>query len=196
MKEPNLTPNENNTMPCLMEAWLQHQSPLSFWLKSQTRDDSLAQDILHDVFIRAMDQKQAFCDIRNTKAWLFRVAGNLLVDHARKQQVLPMVEDVELKESESYLTDKYVIDKDVVDKLANCLPRVLNELPPQDCEIIEACDIHGMPQGEYATRHGLTLSATKSRLLRARLKLKQQLSNSCQVKLDENQNVCCYTPRK
>lgn len=183
--------HENSTQPCLMEAWLQHQSPLSLWLKSQTRDDSLAQDLLHDVFIRAMDQKQAFCEIRNTKAWLFRVAGNLMIDHARKQQALPMVEEVAFEEPKFPL-----IDKDVVDKLAHCLPRVLNELAPQDSKLLKECDINGMTQQEFATRHGLTLSATKSRLLRARLKLKQQLSNSCQVKLDENQNVCCYTPRK
>lgn len=179
-----------------MEAWLQHQSPLSLWLKSQTRDDSLAQDILHDVFIRAMDQKQAFCDIRNTKAWLFRVARNLVIDHARKQQAPPMINELGLKEPEYYLIDKNVLDKDVIDKLAQCLPRVLNELAPQDSKLLKDCDINGMSQQEFATRHGLTLSATKSRLLRARLKLKQQLSNSCQVKLDENRHVCCYTPRK
>jgi len=178
-------------MPCLLEAWLQHQSPLSLWLTSQTHDDALVQDLLQDVFIRAMDQKQAFCDIRNTKAWLFKVAGNLVIDHARKQKTLSMVEDVELEASEYHLSDK-----DVIDKLAHCLPRVLNELTPQDSDLLKGCDINGMSQQEYATRHGLTLSATKSRLLRARLKLKQQLSHSCQVKLDDNQNVCCYTPRK
>lgn len=182
---------ENSTMPCLMEAWIQYQSPLSLWLKSQTHDDSLAQDLLHDVFIRAMDQKQAFCDIQNTKAWLFRVAGNLVIDHARKQQAHPVVEGVALEEPEFA-----VIDNDVIDKLAHCLPRVLNELSPQDSQLLKDCDINGMSQREFATRHGLSLPATKSRLLRARLKLKQQLSHSCQVKLDENQNVCCYTPRK
>ncbi len=174
-----------------MEAWLEHQSPLSLWLKSQTHDDSLAQDLLHDVFIRAMNQKKAFCDVRNTKAWLFKVARNLVIDHARKQQAHPMVEEVAFEEPKSP-----AIDKDVIDKLAHCLPRVLNELTPQDSDLLKGCDINGMSQQEYATRHGLSLSATKSRLLRARLKLKQQLSNSCQVKLDENNKVCCYTPRK
>jgi len=186
-----LIPNENSTVPCLLKAWHQHQSPLSLWLKSQTHDDSLAQDILHDVFIRAMAQQKAFCKIENSKAWLFKVASNLLIDYARKQKNLSLVETQELDGSESPTTDK-----DVIDKLAHCLPRVLNELAPQDSRLLKDCDINGMSQQEFATRHGLTLSATKSRLLRARLKLKQQLSSSCQVKLDENQNVCCYTPRK
>ncbi|WP_299787569.1 sigma-70 family RNA polymerase sigma factor [uncultured Shewanella sp.] len=191
MNEASFPPNENSTMPCLMEAWQLHHSPLSHWLKSQTHDDSLAQDILHEVFIRAMAQRKAFCKIKNSKAWLFKVASNLLIDHTRKQKNLSLVEIQETDEAHSP-----VADKDVVDKLAHCLPRVLTELSSPDSDIIQACDINGMSQCEYASRHGLTLSATKSRLLRARIKLKQQLSISCQVKLDENHNVCCYTPRK
>lgn len=168
-----------------MEAWQQNENQLILWLKAQTHDDSLAQDLLHEVFIRAMNQQQAFCDIANTKAWLFRVAGNLMIDQARKRTPLKLEDDIEQEEP---------VDA-AVDSLANCLPRVLNELPPQDSDLIRACDIHGMTQQQYATRHDLTLSAVKSRLLRARKKLRQQLTLSCQVKLDENNKVCCFTPR-
>jgi len=109
-----------------------------------------------------------------------------VIDHARKPTPLPLHSDIEQEQPE------YA----AVDGLASCLPRVLTELKPQDSELIKVCDIQGMSQQEYATQHGLTLAATKSRLLRARSKLKDQLSVSCQVKLDENQQVCCFTPRK
>lgn len=169
-----------------MQAWHQHENQLIHWLQAQTHDEPLAQDLLQEVFIRAMHQQQAFCDITNTKAWLFRVAGNLVIDQARKRMPLPLVDDLE-QEAPEYA---------VIDSLANCLPRVLDELSPQDSELLKACDIHGMTQQQYATQHGLTLSAVKSRLLRARSKLRRQLTISCQVKLDENQQVCCFTPRE
>ena len=36
--------------------------------------------------------------------------------------------------------------------------------------------------------------AAKSRLLRARDRLRQQLSLDCQVRLDSSGRVCCFTP--
>ncbi|RWX55803.1 sigma-70 family RNA polymerase sigma factor [Photobacterium chitinilyticum] len=170
-----------------MRAWHQHESQLAHWLQAQTHDEPLAQDLLHEVFIRAMHQDKRFCNIANTKAWLFRVARNLLIDLSRKHVPSPTsaLDDIEQEEA----------DDTTVDSLANCLPRVLKELNPADSELLIACDIQGMTQQQFAIRHGLSLPAVKSRLLRARKKLRQQLTVSCQVRLDENKKVCCFTPR-
>jgi len=59
---------ETNVRPCLMQAWEECENQLQGWLYKQTHDEALAQDILQDVFIRAMRQQQAFCDIHNAKA--------------------------------------------------------------------------------------------------------------------------------
>jgi len=179
----------HNARPCLMQAWHQHENQLAHWLQTQTRDEPLAQDLLHEVFIRAMHQDKRFCDIANTKAWLFRVAKNLLIDLSRKHTPSPAPTPT------LYDIEQIEADYTTVDKLTNCLPRVLKELNPADSELLIACDIQGMTQQQYATQHGLSLPAVKSRLLRARKKLRQQLTVSCQVKLDENMKVCCFTPR-
>ena len=42
---------------------------------------------------------------------------------------------------------------------------------------------------------GLTLPAAKSRVQRARKRLKAQLVTACQVRLDEAGKVCCFVPR-
>jgi len=83
---------------------------------------------------------------------------------------------------------------DAVDSLAGCLPRVLEKLAQADRDILGHCDLEGMKQADYAAQYGLTLTATKSRLLRARQRLRQQLSLDCQVRLDETGRVCCFTP--
>ncbi|MCW8328471.1 sigma-70 family RNA polymerase sigma factor [Photobacterium sp. SDRW27] len=182
-----MTMREHNARPCLMQAWEHHENQLAHWLRAQTHDEPLAQDLLHEVFIRAMHQDERFCNITNTKAWLFRVAGNLVIDQARKRTTLalPAMDDIEQKQ----------LGDTTVDNLTNCLPRVLNELEPKDSDILKACDIHGMTQQQYANQHELSLPAVKSRLQRARTKLRQQLTSSCKVILDENQKVCCFTPR-
>ena len=83
---------------------------------------------------------------------------------------------------------------DAVDSLAGCLPRVLEKLAQADRDILRHCDLDGMKQADYAARSGLTLAAAKSRLLRARERLRQQLSLDCQVRLDSSGRVCCFTP--
>ena len=47
----------------------------------------------------------------------------------------------------------------------------------------------------YANQQGLSLPAVKSRLLRARTRLKNHLHTACAVRLDDQGRVCCYTPR-
>ena len=82
-----------------------------------------------------------------------------------------------------------------VDGLAQCLPRVLSELAPEDREAIKLCDIEGMSQKDYAARLGLTLPGAKSRVQRARARLKARLTEACQVTFDESGEVCCFVPR-
>lgn len=60
--------------------------------------------------------------------------------------------------------------------------------------LIEQCDLQGLRQEMYAETQGLTLSAVKSRLLRARQRLRVEIVNNCQVRFDENGHVCCHVP--
>lgn len=82
-----------------------------------------------------------------------------------------------------------------VDGLTQCLPRVLAELSPQDREAITLCDIEGMTQQDYAKLIGLTLPAAKSRVQRARARLKARMNDACQVSYDEAGQVTGFVPR-
>ena len=176
--------NKKGAAPCLIKAWEENKDQIYVWLKNKTNNNHLAQDLLQDLFIRAMNTDKNFCNIINAKAWLFKVAGNLVIDSFRKPNHEPFSFDI-LEE---------IIEHEPVDNLADCLPIVLKKLKPQDSELITACDIEGITQKDYAIKKGITLPATKSRLRRARAILKDELERSCQIKLDANQKVCCFTP--
>jgi RNA polymerase sigma-70 factor (ECF subfamily) len=53
-----------------------------------------------------------------------------------------------------------------------------------------------MSQKDYAARLGLTLPGAKSRVQRARVRLKARLTEACQVKFDKDGEVCCFVPRQ
>jgi len=171
---------------CLMSAWQENQQVLQNWLLKKTQDPEQAQDILQDVFIKALQNKERFCTLTHAKSWLFTIAKNCTIDSYRKAQLQVGAVCCESDEDDELAP--------VVD-LQQCLIRVLAELDEDDKEVIERCDIQGLPQIAYAQMKGLSISATKSRIQRARKKLREQMIASCNVKFNQ-QGVCSFTPRK
>lgn len=174
-----------------MNAWHENEQLIKNWLIKQTGNQDQAQDLLQDLFIKAMQHKDIFCSNDDAKSWLFKVAKNGFIDSYRKSKnktlALPQDDNIEYTKTED--NSPPLID------LQQCLTRVILELDEDDKEIIELCDMQGMHQADYAQLKQLSLSATKSRIQRARKKLRQQMVTACKVQFDHNK-VCSFTPRK
>lgn len=174
-------------MRCVNDAWEKHEGELFRFLRHRTHSDAEAQDILQDVFLRALRQKNGLCDIDNPRAWLYTTARNLLIDRLRlTREQVPLPDDLAIEHDDAPPT---------VDGLSQCLPRALGELSPQDREAITLCDIEGMTQRDYATRIALSLPAAKSRIQRARARLKAHMTEVCQVSFDATGRVESFVPR-
>ncbi|HKI61139.1 MAG TPA: sigma-70 family RNA polymerase sigma factor [Mariprofundaceae bacterium] len=173
-------------MKCVIRAWHQHEGELRRWLIATLGNPNDAEDLLQDVFEKAMLQGERFCSLDSPRAWLFCVAKNALIDRYRlKREHIELPENMPVEEKQS----------DAVDDLSECLPRVLSELSQEDREAITLCDLNGMKQLDYAELKGLSLPAAKSRLQRARKKLRTTLEQNCKVRLSEAGKVCCFVPR-
>ncbi len=175
-----------STTNCLGSAWTAHEPELRGWLRHRLGNSAEADDLLQDLFLKALRQGERFCSVRNARAWLFEVARNTLADKLRVARV-----SVELLDDLAAPLD----ETDTVDALTACLPRVLSELSREDREAITLSDLQGMAQADYAKVKGLGLSAAKSRLQRARQRLKQRMTQGCQVQLDAAGRVSDFVPR-
>ena len=173
-------------MNCLTTAWSAHEAELHNWARRRLRNAAEADDLMQDLFLKALRQGERFCSVHNARAWLFEVARNTLADRLRVAR-----ETVELPEDLSAPLE----DADTVDSLTACLPRVLSELSDEDRDAITQCDLQGVPQADFASARGLSLSAAKSRLQRARQRLKARMTQVCQVQLDETGRVSDFVPR-
>jgi RNA polymerase sigma-70 factor, ECF subfamily len=172
---------------CVARAWRQHEAELRSYLRHRLSDAEVADDTLQDVFIKAMRQGQHFCTLDNPRAWLFQVARNALVDRARKVHLTePLPGELPAPEPEPIAP---------VDELAGCLSRCLRELGAQDAAILRSCDLDGQTVRAYAQGEGLSLAAAKSRLLRARERLRTRLVAACQVQFDADGGVQAHVPR-
>jgi len=170
-------------MNCVTKAWQDHESELRAFLQSRVKDTHQAEDLLQDVFIKALAEGSQFCDLENSRAWLFRVAKNHMIDFQRtRKEHNDVPAQIEEANSESV----------PVANLSTCLPVALKKMNAEDQEIIQRCDLDGMNQADYAKLKGLSLTGAKSRIQRARKRLKDELKNTCQIIFDEHGNVCCF----
>jgi RNA polymerase sigma-70 factor (ECF subfamily) len=175
---------------CVRAAWAAHEAELRGYLRHQLADDHAAEDLLQDVFIKAMRQDEGFCVLDNPRAWLFQVARNALVDRARMAKP-----HIALDEIAHAIEAPRAEPIAPLDALAGCVARVLGELSADDAAILRPCDLEGMTQREFAQRHGLSLPASKSRLLRARQRMRDRLTTACQVRFDDDGCVSSHVPR-
>ncbi len=173
-------------MNCVLKAWDEHEQALKQFLLNQLGNHDIAEDLLQDTFLKAIAEGARFCQLDNPRAWLFRVTRNRLIDYRRTdrraEQLPPNLSD-------------HPEPVAAVATLAQCLPRALSELSPEDSEAINLCDLEGMTQSAYAEQLGLSLAGAKSRVQRARKHLREHLKNACQVRFDETGRVCCFVPR-
>lgn len=178
--------NTQSEHSCLLRAWRLHHSELRGWLNKQLLEASEVEDLLQNIFIKSLMQKEVFCSLTNARAWLFRVTRNQLIDHYRlDKKEVPLPSDIPNEEP----------DITTIDDLSHCIPRVLSELSQEDREAITHCDLNGESQQQYADLKNISLSAAKSRVQRARKRLKIQLETACQVQKDTEGRVYDFVPR-
>jgi RNA polymerase sigma-70 factor (ECF subfamily) len=174
------------TFDCVLAAWQAHEGEVLDFLSRRLGDRTVAEDLLQDVFLKAMRQGEGFCELNSPRAWLFRVARNALTDHLRLSRPSDEIPDT--------LPAADAGDRDPIDELDACVARNLAYLPPADQAILEACDLDGQTVAAYAVQAGIGLAAAKSRLLRARQRLRESLIRRCQVRFDNSGNICCHVP--
>ncbi|TDT44276.1 RNA polymerase sigma (SigZ) subunit [Halospina denitrificans] len=169
---------------CVLNAWNEHSDELEGFLTQRADSSEEAEDLLQEVFTRAMQEGGAFCELSNARSWLFRVARNQLIDAQRLRKNYAQLHESDIKAPSKADAP--------ISQLQECITRNLPDLEAADQHILEACDLEGMTQNDYAAEQGLSLPATKARLRRARQRLRTQLVSNCQVVLDEQGKVCCH----
>ncbi|NYT63151.1 sigma-70 family RNA polymerase sigma factor [Alcaligenaceae bacterium] len=185
-KTQNTSKTNDAPLACVLQAWQGHEKELFAFLTHRLDDRDLAQDLLQEVFVKSIRQGQRFCALYNPRAWLFQVARNSLIDSVRHIK--------RFEEWSDHLVVEPPEERSPVDELDTCIGRSLPGLGVKDRHIIDACDLQGQTVRAYAEANELALAAAKSRLLRARKRLRDLLVKYCQIRFDETGQVCCHVP--
>lgn len=169
---------------CVLNAWHDNSVELAGFLAQRAESLDEGEDLLQDVFLRAMQEGENFCGLENPRAWLFTVARNQLIDRQRLRKPNIDLSEITLTTSGE--------SPSPVSRLQQCIARNLCQLEDSDRHLLECCDLEGMTLKDYAESSGLSVAATKARARRARQRLRTLLVDNCRIILDGQGNVCCH----
>ncbi len=135
-----------------------------------------ADDAAQETFLRAYQHLQRFDSQRSFSTWLLSIAAHYCIDCLRRQR-LPMFSIDESPEEDSFpreLADPHDLNPEQEAERRQeqeLLRRLIQALDPTDRAAIVLRYWHEASEAEIAEMLGLTVSAVKSRLHRARLTL-------------------------
>lgn len=170
-------------------AWDAFHAGIEQFILKHTHDEAATEDILQDVFLKMHTHIAALRDEEKLQSWLYQIARHAIYDYYRDQKRLVALPDT------FDLPEDPVLEEDVEQALLPYLKYLVGRLPEPYREAIILTEYHGLTQRELAERLNISVSGAKSRVQRAREKLKQMLLDCCHFVLDRRGKVIDYHPR-
>ncbi len=162
---------------------LKFHRPMIAFMYRMCRNQALAEELAQEVFLRVYRSRQTYAAEAKFTTWLYRIATNLAVNHARDHKVERSGKMVSLDEPD----EETGTTLDVADQTLNAEQQILRRerlaaikkqvmaLPEKQRAAVLMHKYQGMDYGEIAGSLNLSESATKSLLFRAYEALRERL---------------------
>lgn len=143
------------------------------------RNPEDAEDVLQDTFLRAYRGIKSFKGNSTFSTWIYRITANSALMRLRKKQ-LPTVsiEDADERETPVNIADwsPGPVEQLLSQELQRVMDEAIEALPAEFRQVFVLRDIEEMSNAEAAEILDLSVAAVKSRLHRARLKVRNRLA--------------------
>ena len=171
------------------QLWESFSRPLHQFIQRRVRDPHSAEDILQDVFLKIHTHIDTLRTQERLTSWIYQITRNAIADYYRAQrpttelsETLPVVEEV--------------VDDDVVRELSPCVSAMVAALPEAYREALRLTEYQGLSQKALGEQLGISFSGAKSRVQRARAKIKEQLLDCCHFQFDRAGRIIDYQSRR
>ncbi len=157
-------------------------------------DESVAEDLAQDTFIKVDNSIEDFRGESSQKTWIYRIATNTAKDFIKsrywKEKSLISDQDLEkISDADNYHDSPE--STHIVDEMNECIKEFIHRLPYEYATVLVLCDLEGHPLKDAAEIVGISANNAKVRLHRARLKLRQEMDRGCRISLDSDNRMVC-----
>ncbi len=173
-KDPLVAAARDGDQRAFGELVRRHQHEVYTLALRLTADRELAADVAQEAFVRAWRALGKFRGDAQFSTWLHRITVNTGLTLRRRagRHRADSIDDVVWEPEASGISPEMAGEAtDLRDRLV----RALEALPAGNREVVVLKDVHGWPHGEIAEHLGISVTAAKVRLHRARRALREQL---------------------
>ncbi len=165
--------------------WDEYHEEVKLFVKRKTSSEADTEDIVQNVFIKAYQGISHLQDEDKSRAWLFQIARNCIVDHYRKTKRTEELPEAVLAAEEEAVLD---YTPEAAEDLLSIIPR----LPDKYREALELSELKGMSQKQLSEKLGISYSGAKSRVQRGRELVKEMMNSCCKIEADRYGNIVEY----
>lgn len=165
--------------PAHFEAIFDRYHALMWSYVARVAGRSLADELTADVFVAAFTSRSRYDPARGpVRAWLYGIAANLVRTHLRSEARMRKafdraVSDVVASHVPIDAVDDSIVDRQLMEKVANAL----RGLPANDREVLLLFAWEQLSYEEIASALGVEIGTVRSRLSRARERLRALLGD-------------------
>ncbi len=166
------------------EEFLPHADALKTFAFHLTYNESDANDLVQETYMKAYRFVDRYLQGTNAKAWLFKILKNAYINEYRKKAKRPNRVDFEDfinyhdAEDEGGSTGYLDLREEIFDSIMGDEVTVaINSLPVDFRTVILLCDIEGFKYEEISKIIDIPIGTVRSRLFRARNMLKEKLKD-------------------
>jgi len=149
-----------------------YQKPVISMINNIINDQHMCEDVAQDVFLSAYKKLTSFDPARSDfSTWLFTIARNKSLNALKKKRALSMSqlpEKADLRNPSDELGEKEFFDE---------LDRILQTLPARQKTAFVLAEFEKLSYAEIAQIEGVRIGTIKSRINRAKRKLRSALEN-------------------
>lgn len=160
------------------ELLTRHQHSLYSYILYTVRDNGLAEDIFQETFMKAIItiQQGKYTESGKFKAWINRIARNLIIDHFRQKKSENTVSndayEVDLFNNPS-LCEETVETKMVRTQVLNDVRMLVDRLPDNQKEVVEMRYYKNLSFKEIADVTGVSINTALGRMRYAILNMRK-----------------------
>lgn len=152
---------------------LRYYDELLYYAQKLVGDKEKAKDIIQEVYIRVLESKDKY-EIENQRAYLYKIAKNIVVKEALENQKLQTtLFEENLHFGPSYEQPEEIIFQEDQEKI---FMQIIEELPQRAKEAYLLYTIEGYSRKEIGNMLDITSNAVEKLIKRASLKVEEELA--------------------
>src|SRR5271155_1333882 len=177
-----VAPSKKGDMAAFEELVSRYERKIFRLTMNITNNREDAEDAMQDAFLKSYSHLKSFQGDSRFYTWLVRIAANEALMRLRKRRPNQISLDEPIKGEEEDLMPREIQDwgpgpdqRFAQTEMREILSQVIEQIEPEYRMVFVLRDIEELSTEDTASALGLSVPAVKSRLLRARLKLRQKL---------------------